>query len=234
MLYARWGKRVTLIDLYQLEACSRGVSVADLPQPFRDRLAERVLRQQWPGYSRGSTARRVREPVVILPYDRNWPGRYQGWRARVLDVLGDTAIRVEHVGSTAVPGLAAKPVIDIQVSVHRLDDEAAYVPQLGCIRVPLATRDGLHRYFCPPPEDPRAVQIHVCQVASEWERDHLLFRDYLRVEPSERRRYGALKREMARLWGEDRLAYTDAKSSYILDGMTRARAWAETSGWRVG
>lgn len=126
------------------------------------------------------------------------------------------------MGSTSVPGLPAKPVIDIQVSIADLDDEASYVPQIEALGVQLRSRDRWHRFFRPFPERPRDVQIHVCAAGSGWERDHVLFRDYLREHPDARAAYAAAKRRAAVDWRDDRLAYTDAKTAVIQEIMAAA------------
>jgi len=148
-------------------------------------------------------------------------------------LLGPVALRIEHVGSTSVPGLAAKPVVDIQVSVADLSDEDRYVPPCEAAGLQFRLRDDEHRYFQPPPGQPRDVHLHVCQQRSSWERVHLLFRDYLRFSPDAREAYAAAKREAARVWGNDRAAYTEAKSDVILAILDQAEAWAAATGWGI-
>jgi GrpB-like predicted nucleotidyltransferase (UPF0157 family) len=126
------------------------------------------------------------------------------------------------VGSTSVPGLAAKPIVDIQVSVADLSDEQRYVPQLEALGVQLRSRDDLHRFFRPFAGRPRDVHVHVCAAGSEWERDHILFRDHLRKSPEARDRYVAAKRDAARMWSDDGWAYTDAKDGVIRELMAQA------------
>ena len=137
------------------------------------------------------------------------------------------------MGSTAVPNLAAKPTVDIQVTVVDLEDEAVYRPGIEALGIPLRSRDSMHRYFRPPPGKPRVVQIHVCSVGSAWERDHLLFRDYLRTHPDARDDYGALKMALAVEYRDDRPAYTDAKTEFIIGALDQARTWAGRTGWSV-
>jgi GrpB-like predicted nucleotidyltransferase (UPF0157 family) len=140
-------------------------------------------------------------------------------------------IRIEHVGSTSVPGLAAKPVVDVQVSVADLNEEDRYLPPCEAAGLQFRLRDDEHRYFQPPPGQPRDVHVHVCQQGSRWERVHLLFRDYLRFSPDAREAHAAAKREAARLWGNDRPAYTEAKTDVILGILDQAEAWAAATGW---
>ncbi len=214
-LFECFGRRVTLVDRYELEAHRRGIEVAHLDPELRSRLAAEVLAVQYPGIEiLGPTSR---TPIEVVPYDEEWPKTFEAWRRRLAAALGPAAIRIEHVGSTAVPGLAAKPIVDIQVSVADLDDEASYVPVIESIGVPLRARDDEHRYFRPPSGQPRVVQIHVCDAGGTWGRDHIVFRDHLRVHPEVAAGYGRLKLELAKQWKDDRYAYTDAKTAFILD-----------------
>jgi GrpB-like predicted nucleotidyltransferase (UPF0157 family) len=116
-----------------------------------------------------------------------------------------------------VPGLPAKPVIDIQVSVADLEDEDAYRPAIEVLGWPLRVREPGRRFFRPPAGQPRVVHVHVCQAGSEWERHHLLFAAYLRADPERRDAYGALKADLARRFRTDRIAYTEAKTSFIAE-----------------
>jgi GrpB-like predicted nucleotidyltransferase (UPF0157 family) len=213
LLHERFGRRITLVDRYELEGRA-------LDREERAALAQQVLAIQYPGAE--FAGRPGGEPVEVVPYDPSWPDAFAQWRGRLAEALGETAVRIEHVGSTAVPGLAAKPVIDIQVSVPGVEDEAAYAPAIEALGVPLRFREPAHRYFRPPVGEPRSVQIHVCQAGGAWEQEHLLFRDLLRADPELREAYGRLKLELCRLYRDDRLAYTDAKTAFILDALEDA------------
>ncbi|MGA7362309.1 MAG: GrpB family protein [Candidatus Dormiibacterota bacterium] len=232
-LSARWERRITLIDLYQLEATARGIPVAELPQEERARMAAQVWAVQFPGWGLAGGWSRSPVPVEVVAYDPMWPARYADWEQRLRNAVGPVAQRLDHVGSTSVPGLMAKPVIDIQMSVLQLEDETKYAGQIARIGLPLRTRDSLHRFFCPPPTSPRTVHLHVCQSGSGWEREHLLFRDYLRAHPDVCQGYGTLKQELATIWREDRPAYTDAKTTFILDAAREAEVWAQAIGWQL-
>jgi GrpB-like predicted nucleotidyltransferase (UPF0157 family) len=186
----------------------------------------------WPGYQNPPGSERAqRDPVEIVPYDPAWSQRFQAWRHRLGALLG-VATRIEHVGSTAVPGLAAKPVIDIQVSVADPESECAYVPMIESLGVQLRSRDRLHRFFRPFSGAPRDVQVHVCATGSAWERSHLLFRDYLRANSGARDVYLKAKLEASELWRDDRVAYADAKTEMIDSLMRKAEIWARDTGWR--
>lgn len=171
------------------------------------------------------------DPIEVVDYDSAWPARYEQMRARLAAALGPVAVRIDHVGSTAVPGLAAKPVIDIQVSVP---DVADVVPFKGAIEAQGFEERGIetgHHYFRPPPALPRDYQVHVCTVGSEWERRHLLFRDYLRSHPETTAEYAALKRDLATHYTWDRIGYNDAKGPFIERVLSRAEEWA-AHGWQ--
>jgi 16S rRNA processing protein RimM len=159
-----------------------------------------------------------RPPIEIVDYDPSWPERYDAESARLREALGDVAVRIEHVGSTSVPGLAAKPVIDIQLSVAGFDPEERYsepLRRLGYQEYPdPATPE--HRIFTlPKGGGPRQVNLHVCEAGSEWERRHPAFRDRLRGDPALRDEYAALKRELAVEHGNDVESYADAKSDFV-------------------
>lgn len=167
--------------------------------------------------------------IRVVPYDPGWPERFRTERDRIAAALSDTARRIDHVGSTSVPGLAAKAVIDIDVSVPDVADEAAYLPQLELAGYVLRVREPGHRMMRSGRLD---VHVHICAAGSEWERRHLLFRDLLRRNAADRDAYGALKRRLAQRDWADMNAYADAKGSLIAEIMARADAWARTNGWQ--
>lgn len=232
-LCERFGARITLIDRYALEANHRGVAPEQLDEETRRRLGAEVLLVQFPGLEYVPGAERHDDEIEVVPYDDAWPERFAAWRERLQEQLGGLVVSIQHVGSTAVTGLAAKPIVDIQVSVPDVDAEAAYRPAIERAGLRLRAREPGHRYFRPPADRPRDVHLHVCQAGSSWELGHLLFRDYLRVHPAQRDAYGALKLDLARRYANDRLAYTDAKSAFILDALDAAAEWVERTGWRV-
>jgi GrpB-like predicted nucleotidyltransferase (UPF0157 family) len=169
----------------------------------------------------------------VVSYDPAWAARFERWRARIAGALGATAMAIEHVGSTSVPGLHAKPIVDIQVSVAEPDGEDAYVPALASIGLQLRSRDSLHRFLRPFRGHPREVHVHVCAAGSEWEREHLLLRDYLRAHPGAARTYGDTKRELAIRWRDDSVAYGEAKTTVILEALRSAQEWAARTRWGV-
>lgn len=231
-LHTRFGHRITLVERYELEAMARGTTVDELPLELRDRLGWELVSIQFPGFELvGGSDREARDPIEVVDYDPDWPGAFSAWCARLGAALMQLDPRIEHVGSTAVPGLAAKPVIDIQISLAELENEDAYVPQIEALGIALRSREPVRRYFRPAGDRPRIVQLHVCVAASEWEHDHLLFRDYLRTHDGARDAYAELKRSLAARFTDDRLAYTDAKTTFIRDVLEEAERWAARTGW---
>ncbi|MGF0115203.1 GrpB family protein [Promicromonospora sp. Marseille-Q5078] len=170
-----------------------------------------------------------REIVIVEP-DPRWPARFERESARILAALGTAAVRVDHVGSTAVPGLPAKPIVDIDLSVPDVEDEGAYLPALLAAGYVLRVREPGHRLVRTPELD---VQVHICPAGSDWERRHLLFRDRLRHDADDRAAYAALKRELAARDWPSMNHYADAKGGLIAEILARAEAWAVATGWRV-
>ncbi len=231
-LHERFGPRATLLDRYALEAAHLRVRSEDLGVARRRELALEVLTARTPGFEIvPGSQRTVTDPIEVVPYDHRWPVQFAEWQRRLRNALGGAAGRIEHIGSTAVPGLAAKPVIDIQVGVRDVENEPSYVPPIAALAVALQSREPGHRYFRPAGTAPRTVQIHVYQVGSIQERDHLLFRDHLRTHAPARDAYAQMKREAADRYRDDRIAYNEAKTAFILDELERARQWARRTGW---
>ena len=168
------------------------------------------------------------DPVIVVPYDEAWPSLFFAERTRIEAAIGPWVEEIEHVGSTAVPGLAAKPVIDIMVGVKSLDDSPILVERLvgiGYEYVPEFERIlPFRRYFRKMQEGRRTHQIHLVERSNaEWWDRHLLFRDYLRAHPEAAEEYSRLKYDLSLRFGEDRVAYTDAKTDFISEVVRRAR-----------
>jgi GrpB-like predicted nucleotidyltransferase (UPF0157 family) len=171
------------------------------------------------------------EPVRLVAYDPVWPDRFETEAAALEAAIGAYAIGgIHHVGSTAVPGLDAKPIIDILVGVRSLEESrACFEPlaQLGYLYVPYLPTE-MH-WFCKPHPSRRTHHLHLVPVDSERYRDVVAFRDRLRGDRGLAVGYAALKRTLASRFENDREAYTEAKSDFI------RRALAEpTSGAVAG
>ena len=169
------------------------------------------------------------DEVEIVDYDARWPAIFAE-EARLLSAVLDPSLFVglEHFGSTAIPGLAAKPIIDILITVRSLAEVRTKVvePLQRIGYVFWAENPKTDRMFfvkgMPPYGEQRTHHIHICEPSAEpWL--GLLFRDYLRAHPEEAQRYERLKRELAAQHRTDREAYTSAKASYMEEILAKAR-----------
>jgi GrpB-like predicted nucleotidyltransferase (UPF0157 family) len=162
---------------------------------------------------------REKRKIVIVGYDPAWPDRFEAERRRVRDALGPAALRIEHIGSTAVPGLGAKPIVDVMVTVQDPEDDAGIIPSLESAGYVLRVREPGHRMFRTPNRD---VQIHVWADSDPEVERHLVFRDRLRSSPEDRVAYERLKRALALRDWSDMNDYADAKSDLIAAIIARA------------
>ena len=165
-----------------------------------------------------------REPFtpVISDYDTAWPVRFGELETRIRSALGAAALAIEHIGSTSVPHLAAKPIIDVLVVVADVEDEPSYVSALVDAGFVLRVREARHRMFRTPERD---VHVHVYSSGDQAITDYLDLRDWLRVEESDRARYADVKRDLAQRRWTDMNHYADAKTDVIQQVLGRARAW---------
>ena len=161
-----------------------------------------------------------REPVTVVVQDPDpqWPVRFAAVRDLLVSSLGERALAVDHVGSTAVPGLAAKPIIDVQVTVADVEDEAAYAPALERAGLVLRVREPGHRMFRTPQRD---VHVHVHAPGDPVLAERLDLRDRLRRSPEDRALYEATKRALAGREWPDMDVYADAKSEVIAEILAR-------------
>jgi GrpB-like predicted nucleotidyltransferase (UPF0157 family) len=162
-------------------------------------------------------------PVIIEDYDPRWPQLFERLRSRIASALDELAISIEHVGSTAVPGLAAKPIIDIDVLLRSPSDLAVVIRKLAELGyehrgdLGVSGREAF-RAKCETVHH----HLYVCPTGSrEYER-HIAFRDYLRTHPADASAYGLLKRELAGRFGNDREGYNLAKSEFVERILRRA------------
>jgi GrpB-like predicted nucleotidyltransferase (UPF0157 family) len=164
--------------------------------------------------------------VVHAPYSDEWPAQFERMRGAIVDALGERAVRIEHVGSTSVPGLAAKPIIDICLEVPDTRDEDAYLPALTAAGFAFRFREPEwfgHRLMGHPSGDP-AVNLHIFSTGCVETVRMVAFRDHLRTNAADRELYQRTKFELAeRGWGTVQ-DYADAKTDVVRDIMRRALA----------
>jgi GrpB-like predicted nucleotidyltransferase (UPF0157 family) len=190
-------------------------------RPDRAPMTEEEIRAAW-----------VTEPprlvgrIKVADYDPAWPRLFEREAERIRAVLGKRVVQLEHVGSTAVPGLAAKPVIDILLVVPDSGDEPAYVPDLEAAGYVLVIREPerhQHRMFNGPDTN---IQLHVHSLGSPEIERYLIFRDRLRSDPADRERYQRVKRELAQRDWRYGQQYADAKTEVVEEIIARARGQA--------
>lgn len=172
--------------------------------------------------------RETRE-IVVVDYDPAWPDVFRRHRGLIARALGATALRIEHIGSTSVPGLAAKPIVDILVVVADSADEASYLARLEGAGYALRVREpdwNEHRMLRTPKKD---VHIHVYSAGCGEIARNLTFRDRLRNNEADRIRYQEIKRALAEKDWPDMNAYADAKSEVIEEIIAAAQAAGEIS-----
>jgi GrpB-like predicted nucleotidyltransferase (UPF0157 family) len=169
--------------------------------------------------------------ILIQSYDPSWPEAFRRETAGLRAAFGNLALRIDHVGSTSVPGLAAKPVIDIQVSVSSAASFVAChepLARVGYRHVPLGDFDRVYPFFRKPADWPGTHHVHLCASGSAEERRHLAFCAYLRDHPAPAAAYVELKRRLAAihdgLTQESRERYSLAKTDFVESVLERAIA----------
>lgn len=162
------------------------------------------------------------DPVIIHPYNSEWPAQFEAIAGPIRAALGELALSVQHIGSTSVPGLAAKPIIDLVIVMSsrlHLTEVIAKLAELGYAHAGDQGIPGREVF-----KKPAQVRHHLyaCAVDAVPLHEHLLFRDYLRTYPAEAAAYGELKTKLAEQYGEDRDGYTEAKTEFVRGVLAKA------------
>lgn len=173
--------------------------------------------------------------IEIYPYDPTWPDLFLQTARPLRDALGEVALRLDHIGSTSIPGTAAKPIIDIQISVAAFEPfDRILQPMESLGYIWRADNPELTKRYFREPTGTRRTHIHV-RVAGSWsEQFALLFRDYMRHHPADAAAYVELKQHLATQYQDNREAYTDAKTPFIWTIMQKADVWSQNIGWQPG
>jgi GrpB-like predicted nucleotidyltransferase (UPF0157 family) len=187
-----------------------------------------------------------RLPIEIVLYRKTWPDEFLTIATALRHALGDHALRIDHIGSTSVPNLSAKDIIDIQITVKSLDPAVELaLTSLGYQRVKRIKSDHIPpgspenpdewvKWFFRAPPNQRPTNTHVRVIGRANQIYPLLFRDYLRANPATAEAYARVKIALARYHANDidaYLAIKDPVCDIIMDG---AKAWAEKTGWKLG
>ncbi len=168
------------------------------------------------------------DPIIVVDYNANWCTQYEQEKQQILLALGDTVTNIQHIGSTSVPGLAAKPVIDMLLGLAQIPPLPKQIDSLESMGYSYYGEFGIRgrHYFCKGM--PRTHQIHAVLVNSKfWER-HILFRDFLKSHPQAAQRYEVLKRKLAQEFTGDRTSYTNSKTPLIEQLLVEAALWKQT------
>jgi GrpB-like predicted nucleotidyltransferase (UPF0157 family) len=159
----------------------------------------------------------VLAPIRIVDYDPLWPAQAAASIEAVRAALGESLAAVEHIGSTSVPGLAAKPILDLMAGLRSLDEARACVPLVEALGYHYEPEDTIpdRVYFNKGPEGARSHHLNLVVFGDAFWVRHLAFRDALRADTGLAAAYAALKRRLAAHYGANRLGYTDAKTAFI-------------------
>jgi GrpB-like predicted nucleotidyltransferase (UPF0157 family) len=197
---------------HETDASSPAVQIMNEERAIEERLLAATVRERAP----------LNSTIVLEPYDPAWPRLYAELERQIREGLGANALMIEHVGSTSVPGLSAKPIIDVVLAVADSADEGSYVPPLERIGYVLRIREPdwfEHRMLKPSGID---GNIHVFSHACAEIDRVLAFRDWLRINDDDRRLYERTKRELAARTWKHVQNYADAKSDVVAEILGRA------------
>lgn len=170
------------------------------------------------------------EPIEVVEYDPAWPRSFERERSRLVAALEDCALAIEHIGSTAVPGLAAKPVLDILITARPFPLSGRGIGAVEALGYHYLGENGIagRQYFR---TRPHLRHLHVFAPGAIEAENHLLLRDFLRAHPEAAEEYAALKRDLARRHRLDREAYVEGKGALVATLLDAARVWrAHTNG----
>ena len=167
--------------------------------------------------------------VEVVPYDPGWVGEFESQARRLASVLGDEAVAIHHYGSTAIPGLCAKPIIDILVEVKDIKAIDALNAEMEALGYEARGEQGFsgRRYFVREHDERRTHHVHMYETGHAEIERWLRFRDYLLAHPDEAEAYGNLKRSLAEQFPYDALRYNEGKTSFVRRVDELARAWRE-------
>lgn len=175
------------------------------------------------------------EPVVVVPYDPAWPKVFASIKSQLFNALEGHAVAIEHVGSTSVPGLAAKPIIDIDIIIASEVELPLVVAKLTSFGYVYEGEKGiLGRHAFRPPGGLSEHHLYVCGADNPELHRHLAFRDYLRSDPAEAEAYAKLKQSLAVRFGSDREGYSEAKTTFVEAALRKAEAKRRSTQFNVG
>ncbi len=169
--------------------------------------------------------------IKVVPHDPNWPELFQAEADKLIGILGQEIVAIHHIGSTVIPNISAKPIVDILVTVHDIEK----IDQFGEEMIELGYRPqgefGIpgRRFFIKGSDANRTHHAHIFQTGNPEIERHLNFRDYLIAHPEEAQTYSRLKHELTRKFSEDIESYMEGKDGFIKEVEKRAKAWKESA-----
>ena len=172
-------------------------------------------------------------PIQVIPYDPAWPDEFSREASNITRALGSFAITLQHIGSTSIPGIWAKPIIDLLGSVEQIEECDGHNATFASLGYEPMGEFGIagRRYFRKiTAAGVRTHHLHVFQVGSPQIARHLAFRDFLRAHPVHARAYAALKRKLAAQFPHDLDGYCDGKDAFIREMDAKAATWVERLG----
>lgn len=177
---------------------------------------------------------KLNRPIIITEYDLQWPLLFEQEREQIQAVLGDEAIRIEHIGSTAIPGLASKAVIDIAIGIQHLEMASKYISLLEGLEYTYEpTFEALlpeRRFFWKGALAVHTYHIHMAEVGNPLWVNPIIFRNYLRKHPDEAQRYSELKKSLAERCVNDMDAYVEGKTFFVEGVLVKAAQEAGYTG----
>jgi GrpB-like predicted nucleotidyltransferase (UPF0157 family) len=162
------------------------------------------------------------DPVIVIDYDPIWRETFERLRQDLEAALGDLPLTIEHIGSTAVPNLPSKPIVDIDIVVREesMPEAIRRLNAIGCVHQGDLGITGREAFTSIPGRSPH--HLYLCRPNTPALRQHIVFRDFLRASPDAARAYGLAKQAAAILFRDDRSAYNEAKVPFIVEIMRRA------------
>jgi GrpB-like predicted nucleotidyltransferase (UPF0157 family) len=161
--------------------------------------------------------------VEIVAYQKDWPRLYEQEKQRILAAIGEHVLEVQHVGSTSIPGMPAKPIIDIGIAVHNFEEAQVCISPMHALGYQYKGEFGIPRRHYFVKGEPRTHQVHMVEEDSRDWQGMLLFRDFLRAHPDAARDYADLKRRLASEYRTDRERYTNEKGPFIQKVLKQAK-----------
>lgn len=165
--------------------------------------------------------------VEVVPYHKDWPSRFADEARALADIFGNLLLSIHHFGSTSIPGISAKPIIDILVIVRDIQKVDALNPRLLAMGYSPVGEYGIsgRRFFYKGTDDVRSHHLHVYQSGNPHILRHLAFRDYMRAHPSSAHAYSLLKEDLAKRFPEDMESYISGKNDFVREQERRALDW---------